>query len=151
MNPTAPGLLVCCPSILCINSAIEWIYRPSGSSRPSWRRCRRRRGRRRWERRWWNCDRWGRQGCGRATPPHGHTTIVLLRLGPHRIVRAHWARDCAIVRLRSSATRQKPQKQWNQQQETQEAAARDDTGEISPWSYHIKITTEAYVLVGRLL
>jgi len=80
MNPTAPRLLVCRPSVLRVDCAVEGVNRSPRRSRWSRRRRGRRRGGLRWERCWRNCRRGLGQSSGRAAPAHSHAAIVLLCL-----------------------------------------------------------------------
>jgi len=93
VDSAAPLLLVSCPSIFCIHSAIEWVHWPRRHRTCRWRRlggCRWRRGwwRGRWrrERSWWNCHRWfwqsGGGPSGGTTSAHSSAAVILLRLGP---------------------------------------------------------------------
>jgi len=82
VNTAAPLFLVRCPRVLCIDSAIEWVYWPRGSCRLSRWRC----WRRRWEWCRWHCDDgcWQScsQSCRRTTAAHRSTAVIFLRLGP---------------------------------------------------------------------
>jgi len=151
MNPATPCLFVSRPGVFCVDCAIEWINWSSWGGRWSSRG-------RRWGCGWWSREgrRWNddgrcRQSGGRATPAHCHAAKIFLGLGPHRIVTAHWARHSAIVWLSRGRPRKEPQKQWNQQQETQKATAGDDASEISSRSHHVEISSVSSIFICGLL
>jgi len=101
MNPAAPGLLVRCPSVFCVDCAIEWV---NWSTRCGWRSpWWRRRGCGWWrrERCGWNCDRRSWKSGGYASQPHGRTAVVPRGLGPHGLIRAAGAKHRAIGWCRS--------------------------------------------------
>jgi len=90
VDPAAPLLLVCCPSVLGIDSAVEWIHRTRGFGRLSgWRRGRwrgRRRGWRRGERRGRRSDRfWRWKRRYGAASAHCGAAEILLCLRPHSL------------------------------------------------------------------
>jgi len=145
MDTAAPRFLVRCPSVLCINSAVERIDWP--------RRCRgwsrRRRGWWCWEWRRWHCHRGLWQSCSLATTAHGHTAIVFLRLGPRGLYhRCASEPSLAIERQRRRRTRQQPAEQRDKQQEAKKA---DEAREVSPRPHHVEVSSVAHILVCRLL
>merc|ERR1719433_376378 len=161
VDSATPLLLGLIPSEVLADCTIVWINRPSWSRRcgrhgrprgqSGWWRGRRR-GRRRWEWCWGDCDRGLRQGCGRATPAHSRAAIVLLRLGPRpldeQIPTLQTHAYAAVVWQRRGQTREQPEEQRYQQQETRNA---DDASEISPRPHHIEVSAIPDVLVGGLL
>jgi len=98
VDSATPRLLVSCPCIFCIHSAVKWVQncrpRTSRRQRARWRRrrcrwwCGRWRGWRCRERSGWNCHwrLWQSRvwtGCD-ASPAHGAAAEILLCLGPSR-------------------------------------------------------------------
>merc|ERR1719411_1571505 len=164
-DPAAPLLLGLIPCEVLADCAIVWVngstwgWRSgrSGQQRgqSGWRRGRRRGWRRgEWCRR--DCECSLRQGRGRATPTHSRAAIVFLRLGPRPLdelittLHTHAASHACltIVRQRRGQTREQPEQQRYQQQETRNA---DDASEISPRPHHIEVSAVPDVLVGGFL
>jgi len=150
MNPTTPLFLVRCPSVLGIDSAVEWVHWSSRCSRGRWRRRRWRGWRRCWERRRRDGNWGGRQSCGRATPAHGHAAVIFLCLGPHSVIGADWATYSAVEWLGGAGARQQPEEQ-RQQQETQKTAARDEASKIPPRPHDVEVTSKTDILVCGFL
>merc|ERR1719411_2042271 len=160
VDPAAPLLLSLIPCEVLADCAIVWVngstwsWRSGRSGRrghSGWRRGRWR-GRRRGEWCWRDRECSLRQGRGRATPAHSRTAVVFLRLGPHpldELITTLQTHAClTIVRQRRGQTREQPEQQRYQQQETRNA---DDASEISPRPHHIEVSTVPDVLVGGFL
>jgi len=161
MNPTAPGPLVCRPSILRVDCAVEGVNRPPRRSRWSRRRRGRRRGRRRWERCWRNRRRGLGQSCGRASPTNSHAAIIFLRLRPRHLDHTVRAPEYTspvdpgahltcptVIWQRCRRSREKPAQQWDQQQEKGEA---NDACKISPRPHDVEVSSESSILVSGFL
>merc|ERR1719411_796957 len=156
VDPAAPLLLSLIPCEVLADCAIVWVNGSTWSWR-SGRSGRRghsgwRRGRRRGEWCWRDRECSLRQGRGRATPAHSRTAVVFLRLGPRpldELITTLQTHAClTIVRQRRGQTREQPEQQRYQQQETRNA---DDASEISPWPHHIEVSAVPDVLVGGFL
>jgi len=160
VDPAAPFLLGLIPSEVLADCAIVWINGPSWGWRcgrqrrgPSggWRRGRRR-GRRRgkWCWRHRECSLWQGRGC--TTPAHSRAAVIFLRLGPRpldELITTLQSHAClTVVRQRRGQTREQPEEQRYQQQETRNA---DDASEISPRPHHIEVSAVPDVLVGGFL
>jgi len=99
VNTAAPLFLVRCPRVLCVDSAIEWVYWPRGCGRWSRGRWSRGRcGRRRWEWCRWHGHRRTWQSCLGAAPACCCAAKILLCLGPTGL--RHGEASLAIVRQR---------------------------------------------------
>jgi len=137
VHPAAPCPLVCCPTVRCVNCAIEGVDWTNGPRRRQGARRQRawRGARRRWRRRGWGCWRrgwrrsWLRSGRshagGHASHPCCATAILLLRQRPGCLP-AHRT-SAAII---SRRTREQVQQQGQQQQQAEKAARRDDASEV---------------------
>jgi len=163
VHSAAPDLLGLFPGILCANGAIEWVTSGRRIGRRGLRGCwRRRGGRRRWHGNWHRVERcWrdGRIGCGEdcarlcREAPSSHRVAAELLLIPRpqhlEICKALFA----IVRKRSGRGQsgEKPAQQWDQEQQTQQAARCDQTCEVPSRSDNIEIAATSHILVGRLL
>merc|ERR1711920_8807 len=142
----APRLLIGGPSVLRINCAIEGIHRSTGCWRSGRWRSRRRSGRGCWKWCGWNGGSGLRESCG-AAPPHRRAAEFLLCWRPSGLPLCE-ARF-AVVWKRSRCPAQQPQKKWDQEQQAQKTASRDQASEISTGSREIAATAD--ILVRSLL
>jgi len=159
VDSAAPLLLVSCPSVFRVHSAIEWVHRTGRYWTSGWQRAWRCGRRRRWWCGRWRGERsrryrhrWLRQGgggpSGGTAPAHGAATEVLLRLRPRCF--PHQKSTVTIV-WESGAWREREQPQQQREQKQTQATTRDDASEIPSRSDVGEITTCSDVLVCRLL
>merc|ERR1712157_138824 len=147
VDSAAPLLLVGSPSDLRIDCAVEWVNRSM-----SRRRSRRQSQRRSWRRSWRGGGRNGgrglRESCG-AAPSLCCAAELLLGWRPISLPLCETR--LAIVWQRSRRPTQQPQKKWDQEQQAQKTARRNQASEISARSNNIEIAATADVLVCGLL
>merc|ERR1719189_704890 len=153
VDAAAPLLLGGGPSVLRINCAVEGIHWSAGCrrscgrrSRPSRWWSRRRSGRRCWKWCGWNSGSGLRESCG-AAPSHRRAAELLLGWRPSGLPLCE--ASFAVVWQRSRCPAQQPQKKWDQEQQAQKTASRDQASEISTGSREIAATAD--ILVRSLL